>query len=248
MHHKFKLPWVLVLFLLGGLLVSLYFNYRLIQRNIYEYAEHQAVRLNPYGLSAFDGEADKTYAHPLLVFYGDSRAALWDWPTVPGLTIVNRAIGNQTSVQVIGRFDAHLRPLKPDIVVLQVGINDIKSIPVLSGQKADIIAQCKANIGDIVRRLRSMGATVIVTTIFPRAELTLKRRLIWSDDADAAILEVNDYIRSLAGERVIVYDTHTLLVNERGLTRSEYSRDFLHLNSQAYEMLNVGLVKLLEKP
>ena len=231
--------------MLIGLLASLFLNYRLIQRGVYDYAEQQAVRLDPYTLNYFDGEANKTYAHPQVVFYGDSRAAQWVAPAVPGLSFANRGIGNQTTAQVLGRFDAHLRPIKPDIVVLQVGINDLKSIPVLPNQKAQIIARCKANIAELVQRSRALGAKVILTTVFPPAQVPLERRLVWSAEANAAISEVNDYIHSLAGEGVLIYDTHKLLANAQGLTRPEFSQDFLHINAAAYEALNVDLIAFL---
>jgi len=65
-----------------------------------------------------------------VVFFGDSRA--YDWPApsgLEGLEFVNRGIGNQTTAQVLGRFEAHIAPLHPQVVVLQVGINDLKLIP-----------------------------------------------------------------------------------------------------------------------
>jgi hypothetical protein len=94
MSQKPKAQRLLILLLLIGLLASLFLNYRLIQRGVYDYAEQQVVRLDPYTLSYFDGEANKTYAHPLVVFYGDSRAAQWVAPNVPGLSFANRGIGN----------------------------------------------------------------------------------------------------------------------------------------------------------
>jgi lysophospholipase L1-like esterase len=246
MRSKSKRFSWLILALLVGLLASLFLNYRLIQRGVYDYAEQQAVRLDPYTLNYFDGEANKTYAHPLVVFYGDSRAAQWVAPNVLGLSFANRGIGNQTTEQVLGRFDAHLYPLKPDVVVLQVGINDLKSIPVLPNQKVQIIARCKANIAELVQRSRALGAKVILTTVFPSAAVPLERRLIWSAEVNAAIIEVNGYIKSLSGEGVIILDAYQLLMNEQGLTRDNFSHDFLHMNRHAYEALNVELTRLLQ--
>jgi lysophospholipase L1-like esterase len=242
MPHKSRL---LIAILFIALLVSLFFNYRLIQRGVYDYAEQQAVRLNPYNLNYFESEASKTYARPLVVFYGDSRAAQWVAPNMPGFNFANRGIGNQTTEQVLGRFDAHLRPLKPDIVVLQVGINDLKSIPVLPNQKARIITQCKTNIAQLVKRSRALGAKVIHSTILPPAQMPLERRPVWSAEVNVAVLELNDYIRSLAGEGVLVLDAHTLLANEQGLMRDNLSRDFLHANESAYAILNADLAMLL---
>jgi lysophospholipase L1-like esterase len=60
-----------------------------------------------------------------------------------------------------------------------------------------------------------------------------------------AIEEGNDYIRSLEGEAVIVFDAYSVLVGEDGKIKPEYSRDLLHLNVAGYERLNGELVKIL---
>jgi lysophospholipase L1-like esterase len=49
-----------------------------------------------------------------------------------GFSFVNRGINTQTSAQVLGRFDKHVVPLHPNIVIVQVGINDLKTIPAIS--------------------------------------------------------------------------------------------------------------------
>jgi lysophospholipase L1-like esterase len=238
---------LLIATLLVALLASLYANYRLLNRGIADYTDAQAIRLDPYNLGYFDGEKDKTYAHPLVVFYGDSRVAQWPAPNVPGLTFANRGIGNHSSAQILGRFDAHLRPLNPDVVVLQLGINDLKGIPVLPERKAQIIANLKANITEVVQRSRAMGARVILTTIFPTANaVPLERRPVWSDEVNVGVREVNEHIRALAGEGVIILDAYVLLSDEQGFVTPEYSQDLLHANARAYEVLNSELVKLLQ--
>ena len=39
---------------------------------------------------------------------------------------VTNGIGAQTSEYVVARFDVDIAPLKPDVVIVQVGINDLK--------------------------------------------------------------------------------------------------------------------------
>jgi hypothetical protein len=95
------------------------------------------VELDPLGLSYFD---DSPVAKPAdssktVVFYGDSRAAQWPSPIVNGFWFVNRGIGSQTTAQVTSRFDEHIAPLEPDIIVLQVGINDLKTVTLFPQQQ-----------------------------------------------------------------------------------------------------------------
>ncbi|MEK0188740.1 hypothetical protein [Microcoleus anatoxicus] len=89
------------------------------------------------------------------------------------------------------------------------------------------------------------GAKVVVTTIFPLGTLPIERRPLWSDDVAIAINDVNDYIKTLAGDRVIVLDSSQVLANSQGIVNPKYSRDFLHLNSEGYAALNKAITGIL---
>jgi lysophospholipase L1-like esterase len=160
---------------------------------------------------------------------------------------LNRGIGAQTSTQVVGRFDKHITPLQPDILVVQVCINDLKTIPLYPHRKRQIIDTCKANLKEIVDKANSQDAVVILTTIFPLGELTIERRFFWSDEVGKAIVEVNEYINTLKNEDVVIYDTAAVLADQSGQVRIEYSFDLLHLNENGYLVLNEDLEKLLLK-
>lgn len=123
--------------------------------------------------------------------------------------------------------------------------NDLKTIPLFPEQKAAIIQNCQTNIGQIVKNSLDTGAKVIVTTIFPLGTLPIERRLFWSDDVAIAINDVNDYIKTLAGDRVIVFDSSQVLANSRGIVDPKYSRDFLHLNPEGYAALNKAIAGIL---
>jgi lysophospholipase L1-like esterase len=134
--------------------------------------------------------------------------------------------------------------LNPDIIVVQVGINDLKTIPLFPEQKAAIISNCKANIQQIVERSVKSGATVILTTIFPIGPVPLIRQPFWSPDVAQAVSEVNTYLYSLEAENVLILDAYSLLA-ENGQVRSDYVRDTLHINVKGYEALNQELTKVL---
>ncbi len=158
---------------------------------------------------------------------------------------VDRGIENQTSSQIAGRFDAHIRPLQPDIIVLQMCINDLKTIPIFPESKDAIIENCQANIDHIITQSRAINAILILTTVFPFGELPPERRLLWSDDVFDALQEVNAYILTMGGEGVIIFDTYTILVGENGRLQQQYHFEFLHVNALAYEVLNEQLAKIL---
>lgn len=229
-------------------LVSITLNIVLYSQLKRYYTHLYAVELDPLGLEYYrDAQALPTMQGARsVVFFGDSRAAQWTEPTLPGFTFSNRGIGNQTTAQVLNRFDEHIVPLHPNVIILQVGINDLKTIPLFPGRKAEIISNCKENIRQIVERSLETGSIVVITTIFPIGDVPMQRRLVWSDDIDKARVDVNEYIKSLAAENVFIFDSAALLSDSNGKIKPEYGYDTLHLNPAGYDVLNLKLTKLLE--
>ncbi len=235
----------LSLLLLGG---SAALNFLLYGQLKKYYTELSQVRLDPLGLSYYDTPSNSTAfdaRQKRVVFWGDSRAAGWPAPDIAGYDFVNRGVGSQTSIQALKRFDSHIQPLQPDVVVIQVGINDLKAIPLLPAQQETIVANCRDNIQQMVNVSRSSGAVVVVSTILPAGEVPLERRLVWSDEVGKAVETVNDYIRALADDGVIVFDGYAVLADERGLMQRQHRKDELHLNAQGYEALNGAFVEAL---
>lgn len=242
MNLQKKIPFValsLAVLALAALNVCLYQQWQKY------YLQLNATGLDPLGLNSYPNSAEKTQ-QPVIVFYGDSRAQSWLPPdTINNATIINRGIGGQTTAQVLGRFQQHVASLKPKIIVIQVGVNDLKAIPLFPGQKEAIIGNCQTNIGQIVKNSLDTGAKVVVTTIFPLGKLPIARRPFWSDDVAIAINDVNDYIKTLAGDRVIVFDSSQVLANSQGIVDPKYSQDFLHINSEGYAALNQAIGGIL---
>jgi lysophospholipase L1-like esterase len=236
--------------ILGVLLIaSLWGNYRLYQESSGNYRDLHRVRLDPFGLGVFAGEDPTAPAKaglPVVVFFGDSRAAEWLAPDLPQFTFVNRGIGSQTTAQVLGRLDQDIAPLQPDYLVVQVGINDLKTIPLFPEQAEAIVQNSKDNIEAIVQRSLAAGVDqVILTTIFPIGAVPLERQLVWSGDVAAAVDDVNRFLTTLASDRVTVIETAPVLAGEDGMIQEMYSRDTLHLNHDGYAALNVALVETL---
>jgi lysophospholipase L1-like esterase len=235
-------------FLLVSLFISVTLNLFLFIQSKQYYLQLNETRLDPLGLSYFNSGATENHLinsqQTLVVFFGDSRMASWPPPNMAGFKFINRGIGAQTSAQTLYRFDDHVKSLQPQIVVLQVGINDLKTIPLFPERKGAIIANCKENIQQIVTQSVNNGATVILTTIFPTGRISWARSLFWSSDVDQAVNQVNAFIRSLKTPDVYVLDAYSLLT-DNGSVREELYQDTLHLNAAGYETLNVELERIL---
>ena len=118
-------------------------NVALFERGRDYYLQLNQARLSPLGLEAFSGEPVAAPDRPRLVFYGDSRAALWPAPAAPGWAVINRGIGAQTTAQVALRFDQHLAPLRPAAVVLSAAVATygLLSLPFLLRTADDLVRQ-----------------------------------------------------------------------------------------------------------
>ncbi|HPE61124.1 MAG: SGNH/GDSL hydrolase family protein [Thiothrix sp.] len=233
-----------VLFVL--LLLSLVANLGAAWMVLKLYTDNNVLRLDPLQLAVYPDSPPLQGREPRVVLFGDSRALSWPAPAVPGLDFVNRGIGQQTSAQIALRFERHVTPLEPDLLVLQLCVNDLKVIPLVPEAQADIIQGCKQQLQAIIGKARLQGTEVLLTTVFPLGEVPLERRLFWSDAVAAAIREVNDFIRVQAGPGVHVLDTFALLQGEPDHIRPEYSRDLLHLNAAGYTVLNQALAAWLQ--
>ena len=249
LNSKMNLRRFLFILLFSILLISsLGTNYYLYIQNSKYYTFVNAMRLDPLELGKYPSEQlpiindnDK----PRIVFFGDSRAAGWPNPITENYSFINRGIGAQTSAQVLQRFEQHLKPLHPQIIIVQVGINDLKVIPLIPERKEQIIENLKTNLYEIVQKSIDIEATVILTTILPFEKVSLWRKQFWSDDVALAVNEVNQFIHSLGNENVIIFDAYSLLVGEDSIIQQEYSKNLLHLNSAGYQMLNTEIIKLL---
>jgi len=56
------------------------------------------------------------------------------------------------SVQAAQRFEAHVTPVAPDVIVVQACVNDLWRIPVFPDQKETIIQSCQENLNQIIEK------------------------------------------------------------------------------------------------
>jgi lysophospholipase L1-like esterase len=246
--------WRLLVGFLGlALILSMLANLWLVQRTRHYARLFYISRLEPLSIQAYpvtmDTQIDSGAEAPVrVVFFGDSRARQWTLPTQNAeYTFLNRGVDGETSAQALRRFAAHVPATRPDFVVIQLGANDMMAVSLLQEDRERIIADCQRNIAEIVEQSRQLGATVILTTIFPLGTLPIEQRFLGTTAVQSAIQEVNTFIASLAADDVIVFDTAALLSDSGGRIQPAYQNDFLHVNEPAYMALNVELMRILQQ-
>jgi lysophospholipase L1-like esterase len=244
----------IALYVLSGaflviLAASVWLNLKLIYYAKRYYQFYNQLCLDPLGLDYYSPPGTERFSENgklRVLFYGDSRVV--EWPAPGGLhhcEFINRGVSGQTTRQVLLRFDQHVAQFEPDVMVLQVGINDLKTVAIFPEMHEEIVSRCRNNIRQLVERTTALGARVILTSIFPVSRIVpLERRPFWSDAISQAVREVNADLLTLESDRVSILDGYGLL-EDRGLVRPEYATDTLHLNARCYGMLNRELCQLL---
>lgn len=240
----------MILFLLICLLVSILLNFFLTYKIREFYLRLNKMRLDPLELHSINSKLNDSISSEkdLLLFIGDSRAA--DWPVLSKYSkyeYINLGVNGLTSSQLNLRKELTSRFCIPEYIIIQIGINDLKVIPLVPGQKEEIITNCIQNIQSVTNYSKGMGAKVIVCTIFPTGEVPFFRKLVWSRDVTQAINKINSFLFNLESESVFIFDTYSILSDDSGKTKKEFRKDFLHINSAGYERINEELNKLLKE-
>jgi len=184
----------------------------------------------------------------LIAIIGDSRAKQWAFPDTFSEKVINLGISGHTTAQALARNRLILGEIKPSILVLQIGINDLKAITLFPGRTQEIIKSCKNNITALVELAKSIGVKkVVLTSVFPTGKPPFYRKPFWNNDINTAISDVNSHIEGLVSGDVAFLDTHSLLLNiTTGLIRNEYQQDFLHITKNGYTALNQKLLPILK--
>ncbi|EDY82905.1 GDSL-like lipase/acylhydrolase domain protein [Verrucomicrobiia bacterium DG1235] len=238
------------LFLTGALAASLVGNYYLFKKATLFYAREAEVRIEPVSDLYAEKNAQIRAAKktkPRLIIFGESRCGMWrskhpkNWGDIE---IVNRGIGGETTPQILRRLESDVLSLDPDIVILQMGDNDLKTMAVLPGTKNKTIEQTYDNITQIAKTLSDNGIEVILTTIFPPGPIEFLRKPLWSDEVNESIDHVNQRLLAFEYPKVTPVDCDAIL-REGKYIKPEYSRDTLHLTRRGYEALNLGLEPLI---
>jgi len=165
-----------------------------------------------------------------VVFFGDSITEGWG-PTgserfFPGKPYVNRGISGQTTAQMLVRFRQDVLDLKPAVVVILAGTNDI------AGNTGPATQQMiEDNLQAMVELARLHGVRVVLSSVLPVSEYP------WRPGAQPAakVRALNDALRGYAKAQGIVYlDYYTALANAAGGLDPALAKDGVHPTAAGY--------------
>ncbi|HOP65050.1 MAG TPA: GDSL-type esterase/lipase family protein, partial [Spirochaetota bacterium] len=213
------------------------------------YKDIKWARFNPAKLDYYSQDnikitsAEKKKARVL--FFGDSRICQWEnLPDINNCETINRGIGGETTAGALLRIEKDVLELKPDITVIQLGINDLTTIGLLPDRYGFIKQTCIKNLERIIDTLTLKKVNVVVLTVIPNSEVSLVRRLFWSDEIEEAIRDVNSRIVNMENDFVHVIKCDEIFHDKNNI-KSEYYKDTLHINQKGYGELNMILKPVL---
>jgi lysophospholipase L1-like esterase len=168
-----------------------------------------------------------------IVFMGNSITEAWSY-TDPDFfrnrAYINRGIGGQTTSQMIVRFRQDVIELRPKIVVILAGTNDIaqNTGPVT-------VEQIAGNIFSMAELARVNGIEPVICSVLPVKEYYWRKRI----DPVPLINRLNELVSSYCTKNSIAYiDYHTLLADkDHGLDR-KYTSDGVHPNREGYKRMD----------
>jgi lysophospholipase L1-like esterase len=174
-----------------------------------------------------------------VVFMGDSITDAWPQPRFgtffAGRPYVGRGISGQTTPQMLVRFRPDVIALKPGVVVILAGTNDI------AGNTGPMTnEEIQGNLASMAELAKANGIRVVLSSIQPvsnhhtapnAAPQTQTRPM-------ARIRAVNDWMKAYAAADGHVYlDYFSAMVDAQGLLRADLSADDLHPNAKGYAIM-----------
>lgn len=176
-----------------------------------------------------------------VVFMGDSITDLWDndgfGGFFPGKPYVDRGIGGQTTPQMLLRFRQDVIDLKPKVVVILAGTNDI------SGNTGPMtLEQTGDNIASMAQLARANGIKVVLSSVLPVSDSVKKDNgefyLQTRSRPPAKIVAMNEWLRSYAQQNGHIYlDYYAAMVDANGFIRDGLAFDGLHPNAKGYAIM-----------
>ena len=167
-----------------------------------------------------------------VVFYGNSITEGWakHFPAMfPGKPYIGRGISGQTTPQMLVRFRQDVVALKPAVVVILAGTNDIAG-----NTGPSTLEMIEGNLASMTELAQANGIKVVLTSVLPVYDYPWKPGL----EPAQKIVALNSWMRQYASAHHAVYlDYHSAMADDRQGMRKELSGDGVHPNEAGYRIM-----------
>ena len=177
-----------------------------------------------------------------VVFIGNSITEGWKLVSpkfFSGRPYINRGISGQATPQMLRRFKADVIALRPAVVVILAGTNDIAG-----NTDPSTLKRIEDNIVSMAEMARANGIKVILCSVLPAYDFP------WYPDSnpDEKIPALNKMIKSYTEKNGFIYlDYFSSMVDERNGLKDEYTYDGVHPNKTGYKVMEPLVEKAIAK-
>jgi lysophospholipase L1-like esterase len=167
-----------------------------------------------------------------VVFMGNSITEGWAkyFPSMfAGKPYVNRGIGGQTTPQMLVRFRQDVIALKPAVVVILAGTNDIAG-----NTGPSTVEMIEDNLASMAELAKANGIAVVLSSVLPVYDYP------WRPGLEPApkIVALNTWMKEYASSHGAVYlDYHTPMADERHGMKADLASDGVHPNEAGYRIM-----------
>jgi lysophospholipase L1-like esterase len=146
-----------------------------------------------------------------------------------GKPYINRGISGQTTPQMLVRFRADVINLKPTVVVILAGTNDIAG-----NTGPSTLEMIEDNLTSMAELAKANGILVILSSVLPVFDYPWKPGM----NPVVKIAKLNEWIKHYANQHGLIYlDYYSSMVDERKGLKSAYTEDGVHPNEAGYKIM-----------
>jgi lysophospholipase L1-like esterase len=177
-----------------------------------------------------------------IVFVGDSLTQRYPLSEFySGLPVYNRGIDGDTTLGLMKRLDLSIFDLKPKILVLQIGTNDLQ---VGNLSKETTVQNLKEIIKTVLNRQPDLK--IIIISLFPVNETgeKLVEKLVVGPRKNQDIQWMNDQIKNTSNVHFV--DVYQSLLNQDGQLDMRFSKEGLHLSLAGYAAITPLIKEKIE--
>ncbi|MGH9845313.1 MAG: SGNH/GDSL hydrolase family protein [Blastocatellia bacterium] len=166
------------------------------------------------------------------VFLGDSITDGWKLAEYfAGKPYINRGISGQTTPQMLVRFRPDVVALKPKVVVILAGANDI------AGNTGPMtLEMIQNNYASMAELAKANGIKVVFSSVLPvhdygKTKMSERR-------SPESILKLNEWLKNYCKTNGHVYlDYFSKMLDDKGMLKAELANDGLHPNAEGYKAM-----------
>jgi len=167
-----------------------------------------------------------------VVFYGNSITEVWaqHFPTMfPGKPYIGRGISGQTTPQMLVRFNQDVVALRPKVVVILAGTNDIAG-----NTGPSTIEMIEDNLRSMAEIATANGIRVVLSSVLPVYDYP------WRPGLEPApkIMALNAWMKDYAAKVGATYlDYHSAMQDARHGMREGLASDGVHPTEAGYRVM-----------